>query len=135
MDNRCCLLLPLRQKATSRIFFSHAAFLSLTLSWSSRPELWPKQLHVYLTRQSCRLSDIQAFVRSHATPLCMLMPDRSASGPEAIGNEASFRALSRLMMDNQAVSLLVDSKIPMLNNPVRSVLPHGVTSRALWVRV
>lgn len=100
-------LSPLRRrKAISRLSYSPAilSWPMLTCAWSSRIDLWPKQFNVYLTRQSCRLSDIQAWLRTHGTPLCMFMPDRHGSGPASQSNDASFRQLARTMMDNQVVS-------------------------------
>ncbi|KAI5118494.1 hypothetical protein M0805_003525 [Coniferiporia weirii] len=71
----------------------------------NQTDLWPKQFNVQLTQQSCRLSDIQAWVRRHDVPLCMLMPDRHATGPDARGNETHFRSLSRVMIENQMVCI------------------------------
>ncbi|THH03416.1 hypothetical protein EW145_g6278 [Phellinidium pouzarii] len=71
----------------------------------NQTDLWPKHFNVYLTQQSCRLSDIQAWVRRHDVPLCMFMPDRHATGPDALGNETHFRSLARIMIENQMVCI------------------------------
>ena len=79
----------------------------LTCAWSSRIDLWPKQFNVFLTRQSCRLSDIHAWLRTHGTPLCMFMPDRHGNATVTQNNDANFRQLARTMMTHQVVSLVV----------------------------
>lgn len=110
----------------------------LTCAWSSRIDLWPKQFNVYLTRQSCRLSDIQAWLRTHGTPLCMFMPDRHGSGPASQSNDANFRQLARTMMDNQVVSTVSYftgvSNSTHSNNP-RSVWRLGMIPIVPWALV
>jgi len=67
----------------------------------SRVELWPKHFNIYVTRQTCRLSDIQAYIRTHPQPLCMFMPDRHGGS----SNEANFRTLARTMTENQMIAI------------------------------
>ena len=73
---------------------------------SSRIDLWPSQLYIYMTRERSTLNDFQAWVRRHAPPICTFLPDRIQE-PNAIGsNPHNFASLSRILLLNQMVRTL-----------------------------
>ncbi|TDL18797.1 hypothetical protein BD410DRAFT_792982 [Rickenella mellea] len=72
----------------------------------NRMEAWPTNLAMYFSRRSCRLSDLQEWVRRHKPPLCMFMPDRLTDSSASKANESKFRTLAKLMMDSHAVALI-----------------------------
>ncbi|EJC98209.1 uncharacterized protein FOMMEDRAFT_143305 [Fomitiporia mediterranea MF3/22] len=77
---------------------------------SSRTDLWPKQFEVHIAQPACRIADVQAWVTRNDIPLCMFMPDRHASDGTSAGmsvttNEAHFRALSRVLVENQLLCI------------------------------
>ncbi|KAH8106538.1 hypothetical protein DFH11DRAFT_1227426 [Phellopilus nigrolimitatus] len=98
---------------------------------NSRTDLWPKHFDVHLTEQSCRLTDIQAWVRRHDLPLCMFMPDRHATGPDTQENESHFRSLARVMVENQVVCIAPWSGPDVLAGSGILILPNASSTGLL----
>jgi hypothetical protein len=75
------------------------------LNCASRIDLWPRRFYVYLGARRIQPNDIKAWVKRYAPPICALMPDRLPD-PTANGlNQAAFANLSRMLLENQFVSL------------------------------
>ncbi|KLO13721.1 hypothetical protein SCHPADRAFT_349891 [Schizopora paradoxa] len=90
-------LFPPRDASGQQLLFATSA----ETEGDNRVELWPKHFNIYVTRQTCRLSDIQAYIRTNPQPLCMFMPDRHGGSQ----NEANFRTLARTMTENQMIAI------------------------------
>jgi hypothetical protein len=60
---------------------------------------------VYLGARRTPHNDIKAWVKRYAPPVCALMADKLPDPAANAVNQAAFANLSRMLLDNQIVSL------------------------------
>ncbi|KAI0070321.1 hypothetical protein K474DRAFT_1670198 [Panus rudis PR-1116 ss-1] len=72
---------------------------------SSQVELWPLRFVVQVINQRPLLHEVQAWVKAHAPPMCMLMPDRLQDPDKQNQNQAAFEALASLLAENNLVAV------------------------------
>ena len=71
---------------------------------SSRMDLWPRRLLVYLNARRVAHNDIKAWTKRFTPPVCTLMPDKLPDPAANALNQANFANLSRMLLENQMVS-------------------------------
>jgi hypothetical protein len=71
---------------------------------SSRMDLWPRRLLVYLNARRVAHNDIKAWTKRFTPPVCALMPDKLPDPAANALNQANFANLSRMLLENQMVS-------------------------------
>ncbi|KAI0792584.1 hypothetical protein C8Q75DRAFT_731786 [Abortiporus biennis] len=96
-------------------------------------ELWPPQFYVNVLTHRALLPEVHAYLRrGNHPPMCMFMPDRITDQDTNRSNLANFEQLSRILMENQFVSLVQFNGQQALESAVMILFPTA-TSRALLV--
>ncbi|KZT29844.1 hypothetical protein NEOLEDRAFT_1127723 [Neolentinus lepideus HHB14362 ss-1] len=70
----------------------------------NRANLWPANFVVQAVGRGTVLSEVNAWVQRNTPPLCMFMPERLDYVDDNRANEANFRALASMLLQNQAVA-------------------------------
>jgi hypothetical protein len=68
-------------------------------------DLWPRRFYVYLGARRTPHNDIKAWVKRYAPPISALMADKLPDPAANTLNQANFANLSRMLLENQIVSL------------------------------
>lgn len=72
---------------------------------NSRLEVWPPQLYLRIARGKQLLRDVQVWANRHTPPLCTFLAERCRDSGFNAANQASFRSLSRFLLEHRTVSL------------------------------